>query len=291
MTTHQPNTITLPRLLVGLRPAPRTTTALAPCEPGEGLVLPRRVGYKVPFWKRAFDILAAGFGLAILSPIMLIIAAIIKAESPGPVFYVSKRVGAGYTVFNFLKFRSMSVGADQKLKTLSHLNQYEAPKLQAVLDCPECEAAGTPCSALLYTDNGQVCEKQYLKNKDQYRVNAFYKIRQDPRVTRFGNFLRNTSLDELPQLINVLKGDMSIVGNRPLPVYEAEKLTTDQLAMRFVAPAGITGLWQVTKRGRSEMSADERVELDNNYARNFSLKSDFRILLKTLPALVQKENV
>jgi lipopolysaccharide/colanic/teichoic acid biosynthesis glycosyltransferase len=104
--------------------------------------------------------------------------------------------------------------------------------------------------------------------------------------------MRNTSIDELPQLFNVLKGDMSIVGNRPLPLYEAEKLTTDQFALRFLAPAGITGLWQVTKRGKSgQMSAEERMDLDNEYAKHNSFWHDIKIILRTIPVLFQKENV
>ncbi|MFX4489871.1 sugar transferase, partial [Acinetobacter baumannii] len=91
-----------------------------------------------------------------------------------------------------------------------------------------------------------------------------------PRITKVGKFIRNTSIDELPQLWNVIIGDMSIVGNRPLPLYEAEKLTTDKYAMRFMAPAGITGLWQVEKRGKGEMSEEERLMLDNKYAENHS---------------------
>jgi lipopolysaccharide/colanic/teichoic acid biosynthesis glycosyltransferase len=121
---------------------------------------------------------------------------------------------------------------------------------------------------------------------------AFFKLTNDPRITKLGNFLRNSSIDELPQLFNVFKGDMSIVGNRPLPIYEAEKLTTDQFSKRFLAPAGITGLWQVTKRGKGgPMSEDERIGLDNEYADKFSLGMDIKILLMTIPALFQKENV
>jgi lipopolysaccharide/colanic/teichoic acid biosynthesis glycosyltransferase len=120
---------------------------------------------------------------------------------------------------------------------------------------------------------------------------AFVKILNDPRITRVGNILRKTSIDELPQLFNVLKGDMSIVGNRPLPLYEAEQLTSDQFAMRFLGPAGITGLWQISKRGQAEMSEDERKELDNTYAKNSSFLMDLKIMLKTVPAMLQKEKV
>jgi lipopolysaccharide/colanic/teichoic acid biosynthesis glycosyltransferase len=121
---------------------------------------------------------------------------------------------------------------------------------------------------------------------------TFIKIENDPRITRIGRFIRNTSIDELPQLYNVLKGDMSIVGNRPLPMYEAEKITTDQFALRFIAPAGITGLWQVTKRGKGgPMSEEERMELDNQYAKTYSFWNDIKLILKTIPALFQKENV
>lgn len=134
----------------------------------------------------------------------------------------------------------------------------------------------------------------HLSGKNQYHNTqgpSFFKIKDDPRITRFGKFLRNSSLDELPQLFNVLKGDMSIVGNRPLPLYEANSLTTDEWAERFMAPAGITGLWQISKRGNEEMSSEERVLLDISYARNRSLSGDLKIMLKTPSALLQKTNV
>ncbi|HYG37029.1 MAG TPA: sugar transferase [Cytophagales bacterium] len=135
-------------------------------------------------------------------------------------------------------------------------------------------------------------ELKDLLHLNQYSgQSSFIKIKDDPRVTNFGKFLRKTSLDELPQLINVLLGDMSLVGNRPLPLYEAEKLTKDQLAKRFLAPAGITGLWQVTKRGKEEMSELERIQLDITYADKYSSWYDLKIMLKTFPAVIQKESV
>ncbi|HYG18962.1 MAG TPA: sugar transferase [Ohtaekwangia sp.] len=208
---------------------------------------------KIKLWalKRTFDILVSLTGLLFLSPLLILIAILIKLESKGPVFYISKRAGAGYKIFDFYKFRSMRTGADAELKQLVHLNQYSENSTDGV----------------------------------------FFKIKNDPRVTRVGNILRNTSLDEIPQLINVLKGDMSLVGNRPLPLYEAEKLTKDQIAWRFLAPAGITGLWQVTKRGKEDMSPEERIALDMEYAMKNSFWLDIKILFSTFPALLQKEKV
>ena len=117
-------------------------------------------------------------------------------------------------------------------------------------------------------------------------------VRNDPRVTGIGKILRHTSIDELPQLFNILKGDMSIVGNRPLPLYEAELLTSDEHIDRFMGPAGLTGLWQVEKRGSSgKLSADERKQLDIKYAQTFSFLLDMEIILRTFTAFIQKENV
>jgi lipopolysaccharide/colanic/teichoic acid biosynthesis glycosyltransferase len=106
-----------------------------------------------------------------------------------------------------------------------------------------------------------------------------------------GNFLRNSSLDELPQLFNILRGDMSVVGNRPLPVYEAEMLTSNEWSMRFLGPAGLTGLWQISKRGKEDMSERERKKLDNFYAQKYSFWLDVKIIIGTVPALFQKEKV
>ncbi len=210
------------------------------------------VTYKMPFYKRAFDIILSGISLLILSPFFLIIAALIRMESKGSVIYKSKRVGTGYHVFNFYKFRSMRIGADKEISDLSSLNQY--------------------------TDT-------------ETEKPAFIKIKDDPRITKIGKFIRNTSIDELPQLFNVLKGDMSMVGNRPLPLYEAEMLTSNEWTTRFLGPAGLTGLWQISKRGKDDMSERERKKLDNFYASNYSFWLDMKIILRTFPALLQKERV
>lgn len=199
--------------------------------------------------KRSFDFFAAATLLLLCSPICLLIAALIKLESKGPVIYRSKRAGQNYRIFDFLKFRSMYVDADQRLQELKEQNQYGGKEV------------------------------------------TFVKIKNDPRITKVGRIIRKTSLDELPQLINVLKGDMSLVGNRPLPLYEAEQLCKEETAERFSAPAGITGLWQVTKRGKDNMSVEERINLDIEYSRKASFLFDPKIVFKTLPAMVQHENV
>lgn len=133
-----------------------------------------------------------------------------------------------------------------------------------------------------------------LSKLNQYaheNESVFVKIKNDPRVTRVGKFIRKTSIDELPQLFNVLNGDMSLVGNRPLPLYEAELLTSNEWCTRFLGPAGITGLWQITKRGKGEMSDIERRRLDNYYVDHSSLFFDLKIIALTVPAIFQKENV
>lgn len=216
----------------------------------KALPKPEAFKFKISFSKRAFDIVTSLTALILLSPIMILIAIIVKLESKGPIFYISKRAGSGYKVFNFLKFRTMRVGADAELSKLQHLNQYGG--------------------------------------EGDANASVFFKIKNDPRITRFGNFLRNTSLDELPQLVNVLKGDMSVVGNRPLPLYEAQRLTKDQSAMRFMTAAGITGLWQVTKRGKKDLSDEERIALDVQYAKSNSFQKDMVLIAKTLPALSQE---
>ncbi len=255
--------------------------------------------YRIPVIKRLFDILVSATVLLIISPVLLFVALAIRIESKGSVVYKSKRVGTGYKIFDFLKFRSMYTGADAKLKDLKHLNQYSKDEEKdknshEIPPCPRCAKLpdGEYCSPILYIKGEKICEFWYNELKKKDKAATFIKIENDPRITKVGKFIRNTSIDELPQLINVLKGDMSIVGNRPLPLYEAEQLTSDDWSARFLAPAGITGLWQVELRGKGGvMSEDERKGLDNKYAYTYSFWGDIKLILRTIPALFQKENV
>ena len=188
----------------------------------------------------------------------------------------------------------MHQGADAKLKDMKNSNQYakEIKEDTSSSECSECKKLGHSCSPILYIDGYEICENHYSKSKKIKTNSTFIKIVNDPRITTVGKFIRNTSIDELPQLINVLKGDMSIVGNRPLPLYEAELLTTDEWSERFLAPAGLTGLWQVKNRGRSgKMSAEARKQLDNQYAGKFSFFYDLKLIFQTIPALFQTESV
>jgi lipopolysaccharide/colanic/teichoic acid biosynthesis glycosyltransferase len=245
----------------------------------------------LPSTKRVFDIVFASAALFFISPVLLITAIVLRLESKGAIFYSSKRVGSNYKVFDFYKFRSMFIDADSRVSELKSQNQYAENSNDKKDECPDCLKKGNPCSVLLIIDDIEVCENHYNRLKVIEDNNAFFKLKDDPRVTRVGRVIRNLSIDELPQLVNVLKGDMSIVGNRPLPLYEAEKLTTDKWAKRFNAPAGITGLWQVEKRGKGEVSPTERKELDNRYAKSFGLWYDIKLILRTIPALFQAENV
>lgn len=241
--------------------------------------------------KRLIDIVGASLLLIALSPILLLATILIKLESRGPAVYISQRVGQGYRIFPLFKFRTMYVDAEQRLKDLKHLNQYAASSSSQVTGCARCAAHGSPCSPILIQDGTPTCEYAWSQYKAQDKTHVFVKLQHDPRITRVGRFLRKTSIDELPQLINVLRGEMSLVGNRPLPLYEAQQLTADGAVERFFAPAGLTGLWQVSKRGRAEMSTEERIALDNRYARHQSLLLDIKILFQTIPALLQAEDV
>lgn len=252
--------------------------------------------FHLPAWKRAFDILFAICALIILSPLLIGIAIAIRLESKGKVIYKSQRVGSNYRIFNFQKFRSMYTNADKKLKELNALNQYKMEE-EAADDTPDIRFDDLTGSSdeeanLLISDDFIIPEKDFFRQKAQSKESPFVKIENDPRVTRIGRFIRKYSIDELPQLFNVLKGDMSIVGNRPLPLYEAELLTSDAYIDRFMAPSGLTGLWQVEKRGGAgKMSAEERKQLDIKYAQEFCFRLDMKILLRTFTAFVQKENV
>ena len=253
--------------------------------------------FKIPVWKRLFDIVFSLIAIVVLSPVFLITIIAIKMESKGPVLFKSKRVGTNYTVFDFLKFRSMYTDADKQLKELSKTqNQYamqsQQDKQDEMLIGDETEMIISDEEVMLVGDDFLVSETDFSKQKEEDINNAFVKIENDPRITKVGRFIRKYSIDELLQLFNILKGDMSIVGNRPLPLYEAEKLTSDDSIDRFMAPAGLTGLWQVEERGRKgTMSAAERKQLDIEYGQNYNFAMDMKIIFRTLFAFVQKGDV
>ncbi len=188
--------------------------------------------------KRAFDYLVALLLFVIFSPVFLLIAVLIKATSPGPVFFVQPRVGLNKRLFRMYKFRTMIPGAEDKLVELEHLNEVDGP---------------------------------------------VFKMRFDPRITSVGKFLRRTSLDELPQLINVLLGDMSLVGPRPLPVRDYQGFNTDWHRRRFSVRPGITCLWQVN--GRCNLSFEDWMALDMYYIDQWSFGLDLKILIQTLPVI------
>ena len=194
----------------------------------------------------------------------------------------------------------MYTNADKHLKDFNTLNQYasdidsEDDGMNDII-LPEGDEdilIQDDGETVLISDDFVISEESYNQKRNIEQKNAFIKLENDPRITKIGRFIRKFSIDELPQLINIIKGDMSIVGNRPLPLYEAELLTSDEYIDRFMAPAGLTGLWQVEKRGDSgKLSAEERKMLDIKYARTFSFMLDIKIIFKTVTAFVQKENV
>jgi len=188
--------------------------------------------------KRAIDVAISAALLALLSPLMLLIAALIKIESPGPIIFKQVRVGRGGRRFTIYKFRSMREGAEEEMERLTALNEAQGP---------------------------------------------IFKIRDDPRLTSMGKALRRRSLDELPQLYNVLRGDMSLVGPRPPIPSEVERYQEWHRRRLEISP-GITGLWQVS--GRSDLTFDEMVMLDIFCMENWSLWLDFKIMLKTIPTIM-----
>jgi exopolysaccharide biosynthesis polyprenyl glycosylphosphotransferase len=191
--------------------------------------------------KRSFDILAAGAGLVVVSPILLATAIAIKLDSKGPVLFRQVRVGRNSEPFGVLKMRTMVPDAEALLPDLIDLNEADGP---------------------------------------------LFKMAHDPRITRVGRFLRATSIDEIPQLWNVLKGEMSLVGPRPALPHETEEWDA-LLAQRLRVKPGITGMWQVS--GRSDTSFEDYTRLDLYYVDNWSLTTDVAILAKTIPVvLLQK---
>ncbi len=255
--------------------------------------------FRMPLWKRAFDIAASLGAVIALSPLLLAVAVAVKLDSPGPVIYRSKRVGSNYRVFDFLKFRSMRTDADRRLKELSALNQYAAEAEESsgaskisLGDEEMKKLLADMESGMLFADDFAIPEEEHQQIVGTEQENAFVKIENDPRITRLGRMLRKYSIDELPQLFNILRGDMSVVGNRPLPLYEAERLTSDEYIERFMCPSGLTGLWQVEKRGGAgKLSPEQRKRLDIEYARRMSPWFDLKIILRTFTAFIQKENV
>lgn len=250
--------------------------------------------FVLPLWKRIFDVVFASIALILLSPIFILTAIAIRLESKGNIIYKSKRVGSNYTIFDFLKFRSMYIDADKRLNEYTSQNQY---KEELTEEQPTQELTHEDLGNLMIGDDGIMLisddfiipETEFSNIRNAEQSNVFIKIEHDPRVTKVGRFIRKFSIDELPQLINILRGDMSVVGNRPLPLYEAELLTNDDSIDRFMAPAGLTGLWQVEKRGDSgKLSAQERKELDLRYGKEFSFWYDIKIIFKTLTAFIQK---
>lgn len=215
----------------------------------EDAVQSNRFGYLL---KRLLDIVGSLIGILLFSPIMLITMIAIKSTSPGPVIFKQIRLGRRGVPFVFYKFRSMFINTDDRIH-----REYVAHLIKGHLE--------------------------EINQGDQDK--PLYKIKSDPRVTRVGQIIRKTSIDELPQLFNVLKGDMSLVGPRPPLPYEVEKYQSWHLRRVLDAKPGITGLWQVT--GRSQTSFDDMVRLDLQYIRNWSLWLDFKILLKTVKVVLK----
>jgi len=195
--------------------------------------------------KRIFDIIIALVNVIFFSPILIVLGILIKLDSPGPVFYKQKRIGEYGRPFLIIKFRSMWVDADER----TH-EEYVTRLIRENLS-----------------------QEQISRNEGKS-----LKMEKDPRITRIGKFLRKTSLDELPQLFNVLRGDMSIVGPRPPLPYEIN-VYQDWHMRRLEAPPGITGLWQV--KARNQVSFDEMVRLDLEYINNYSFWLDIKLMLQT----------
>jgi lipopolysaccharide/colanic/teichoic acid biosynthesis glycosyltransferase len=211
---------------------------------------------------RALDIVGSAVLLVVLSPLLVVIALAVRLDTPGPAVFRQQRIGRGRRPFIVNKFRSMRVGAadDRHREFVFGLIKGEPP------NHADSDAIGARAGATLSQD-----------------ASRDYKMIADPRVTRVGRILRRSSLDELPQLWNVLRGEMSLVGPRPPIPYEVEHYPPDWLG-RFAVKPGITGLWQVS--GRSQVTLDEMVRLDIEYARRRTLWLNLWILVRTVPAVL-----
>jgi len=206
--------------------------------PYTGAVAVRRPGNGYELLKRALDVVIASAALILLAPVMLVVAAVIKLTSPGPVIFKQTRAGLGGRPFTMYKFRTMYDGAEEDREHLAHRNEKDGP---------------------------------------------IFKIADDPRLTWFGRFLRQSSIDELPQLYNVLRGEMTLVGPRPLWLPEARR-ASGVAALRTMVRPGLTCLWQIS--GRSELSYEQWVQLDLCYINTRSTLLDLLILLQTIPAVL-----
>ncbi|MEM6631319.1 MAG: sugar transferase [Bacteroidota bacterium] len=238
--------------------------------------------YHLPKYKRIFDIIIASIALVICVPLIGLIALLIKLESHGPVLQVTKKVGRAYRIFNFYKLRTTPAGSDAIYHNNSVSEELLPDRLGSIRQCLSCALYERPCIAPTYEGKAIQCGKNQAVKKGV--ISVFKK----EKPTRLGRWLRRTSLDEIPQFIHVLRGEMSIVGNRPLSLEEAEELTQDEWAERFAAPAGITGLWQVKSRFNGELNGLSRKEIDRTYAQKASLWMDVKILLLTIPALFKR---
>ena len=190
--------------------------------------------------KRVFDLTLTILAIPVLVPLFALVAAAIRLDSPGPVFFVQQRVGLRKREFPMFKFRSMYVDAEERLKEIEHLNEADGP---------------------------------------------IFKIKDDPRTTRVGRFIRKTSIDELPQLINVLRGEMSLVGPRPMSLRDVDRFDRGIQRKRFSVQPGLTCLWQIS--GRSDLPFEKWLELDLEYITNWNFWLDVQILFKTISAVLK----
>ena len=215
-----------------------------------------RAGFETPrphladWGRRALDVMLAAIAILVLAPLLVLLWASVRLDSPGPVVFRQQRLGRDARPFTIFKFRTMRVDTDDAIHRayVTQLLTHDNP-----------EAGGT---------------------------GGLFKLENDPRITRVGALLRRTSLDELPQLFNILRGEMSLVGPRPALAWEAE-LYDERHWARFQVPPGLTGLWQVT--GRSELTMRQALDLDLDYVHRRSVRFDLLIILKTIPALLRSQ--